>query len=245
MKKIMEVLNALLGLARLAKAKPDDKANIEKATRAVAELLKGTRPKDVLNVYDEIVLQGFSSSSDTMDPDGKGGIVWAPERSRIYCDCFFKLADALKYTVMAPDRDLCGKIVGWGMNISTMVSFCRWLKLTQPLPNLLSFEGRNEAAKLLKPRMPELTEYILSLINQAKELEKQNRYDEAQKARDNAKRLNEVYGKMEQRVFPWLEKVEKKKEEKKEGNPTLGQTLGVNSSNELARVLREVIKETK
>ncbi len=242
MKKVLEVVGALLGLARMVKAKPDDKAKIEKETRAVAELLKGARPRDILRVCDEIENQGFSSSSDTMDPDGKGGTVWAPERSRIYCDCFFILADALKYTVLAPEKDLLKRVVGRGMNISVLISFCRWLKLTAPLPNLLSYEGRNETAKLMRPKMSELTEYILSLNNQAKELEKQNRYEDSQKARETSRRLNELYGKMEHHVLPWLERIEKKVPD--ENSLTLGKVLGVEGSDAMAKMLKDVLKET-
>ena len=245
MNKIKEVVAALLSLARLAKTKPDSKAEIEKATRSIAEKLKSARPRDILNICDEITFQGFSSSSDSMDPDGKGGFVWAPERSRAYCDCFFKLADALKYTVLAPERDLLRRVVGQGMNVSVLTSFSRWLKITTPLPNLLSFEGRNETAKLLKPKMPELTEYILSLNNQAKELDGQNRYDDAKMARENSKKLNELFGKMEKNVFPWLERVEKKKLEKVDENKmTLGKALGIEESQLLViDVIKGAMKE--
>jgi hypothetical protein len=244
MKQIREIVNALLGLARLVKTNQNEKAKIEKETRRIAELLKGAGPRDILNILDEIVFQGFSSSSDTMEPDGKGGVTWAPERSRIYCDCFFRVADVLKYTVLAPEKDLFGKITGRGMNISVLISFCRWLNVATPLPNLLSFEGRNKTAKLLRPKMPELTEYILSLNNQAKELDRQNRYEEAQKARDNAKKVNEVYGKMEQYVLPWLEKEEKKKPAEKD-SLILGKVLETKGSTEsVAKLIKDVLRET-
>jgi len=238
MNKIKEVLVALLDLARMVKSQPNEKAKIEAMQKSVSEKLKGAGPKDVMHVCDEITIAGFSSKSDSMEPDGMGGSVWSPEQSRIYCDCFFRLVNILEKSGLAKERDLCRKVLGNGMNLSILVSFCRWLKLTEPLPNLLSFEGRNEAAQMLRPKMRELTEYILSLNGQAKELGRQNRYDEAKKARENAERLNGVYGKMDKFVLPWLERKER-------STVTLGMSLSPKEEDGggVSEALKEAIGE--
>lgn len=203
MNKIKEVVMALLSLARAVKHSPADKAKIAAAQKAVADKIRGAKKRDVLNICDAIVTAGFSSESDSMEPDGMGGSKWAPEQSQIYCDCMFRLVEVMKGTEL---NEVCGRVMGLAMNLATMTSFCRQLKLTEPMPNLLSFEGRNKAARILRPKMPELTKSILALNHQAKELEGQSRYEEAEAARKVATRLNGLYGRMEKSVLPGLER---------------------------------------
>lgn len=229
----MEVVEALVRLARAVKNQPVQKDQVEQLQKSVSEKLVGANARNILAVCDQIVVAGFSSTSDSIEPDGKGGIVWAPERSQIFCDCLFRLVEVLEKNTSPEAKDTCRKIIGRAMNLATLVSFCRQFKVVQPLPNLLSFEGRNETAHVLEPKMPELTKSILALLNQAKELEKQGRYNEVEATRKIADRLNKLYSKMEKNVLPWLER-------KEPSTITLGMAM---SSEEEGGLVIEVVKE--
>lgn len=237
MNRVLLVVTALLKLARLVKSQPNEKANIEAAQKAVLESLKGAGKKEVIRVLDEVVRSGFSSDSEAMEPDGMGGTVWAPEQSQIYVDCLYRLMEVLEKSPVAELKNSC-RDISWRAGLyASIVFFCRQLKVKQPLPNLLSFTGRNEAAEILKPMMPQLTEDILSLLNQAKELSKTNRHEEAKKARERAEKLNQLYSRMVKNVLPQLEKQDPQA-------LTLGKTLNVSSENIVVTVVHDVLKES-
>ena len=221
MKNIQKkVVQSLVSLARLVKGQPTEKAKIEAAQKGIIEDIKGASRRDILNLFDEIVMAGFSSYSEAIEPDGKGGRKWNAEQSQIYCDAMFRLIEVLEKSQLAEAKDICRGIVWRAVSYATITFYCRQLKVSQPLPNLLSFEGRNEAAEILRPMMSCLTEDILSLLNQAKELSKTGRHDEAIGARDRAEKLNQLYGKMDKTVLPQLSKPDPQK-------LTLGKVLDV------------------
>lgn len=239
MNRVSMVVVALLKLARLVKNQPNEKANIEAAQKAVLESLKGAGRKEVLRVLDEVVRQGFSSDSEAMEPDGMGGTVWAPEQSQIFVDCLYRLMEVLEKSPVAELKGAC-RDISWRAGLyASIVFFCRQLKVKQPLPNLLSFEGRNKAADILEPLMPQLTEDVLSLLNQAKELSKTERHEEAKKARDRAEKLNQLYSRMVKNVLPQLKKQDPQA-------LTLGKTLGTkeSSSETVATIVNDILKES-
>lgn len=237
MRKITEVIRTLLDLARLFKKEPANKAKIGQAQMAVYKQLEGSVPKDLMRLLDEIIKTGFYSS-EVMEPDGKGGSVWAHERSWAYCDCLFRLTEIVKKSGFSTKKKewLCGTMIVNGMNLSTLVSFCREFGISQPLPDLLSFEGRNGIAQMLGPKMPELTRKILGLVNQAKELERQGKHKEATETKEKAERLNTLYGKMEKHVLPWLERKER-------STITLGMACE-EEENSVTRIVKDVLDET-
>ncbi|MHB9019280.1 MAG: hypothetical protein ACYC3G_00165 [Minisyncoccota bacterium] len=239
MKKVLQAVAALLNLARLVKNQPNEKAKIEAAQKGVMESFRGAGRKDVLHVLDEVVRAAFSSDSEAMEPDGMGGTVWNPGQSQIYVDCLYRLMEVLEKSPVAELKGAC-RDISWRAGLyASIVFFCRQLKITQPLPNLLSFEGRNKAAEILKPMMPHLTEDVLSLLNQAKELSKTNRHEEAKKARERAEKLNQLYSRMVKNVLPQLEKQDPQA-------LTLGKTLDTkeNSSETVVKILHDVLKES-
>lgn len=223
MKNIQKVVMALVNLARMVKSQPAEKSKIEAAQKGVVEDLKGANRRDIFHLFDEVVRAGFSSDSEAMEPNGKGGMVWNPELSQIYCDAMFRLIEVLEKSQLAEAKEICRMLVWRAVSYATITFFCRQLKVDQPLPNLLSFEGRNKAAEILRPMMSSLTEDILSLLNQAKELSKTARYDEAKGARERAEKLNQLYSKMDKTVLPQLEKVDPQK-------LTLGKVTGFNEA---------------
>ena len=239
MKKVLQAVAALLNLARLVRNQPNEKAKIEAAQKEVAEIFRGAGRKDVFHVLDEVVRAAFSSDSEAMEPDGMGGTVWNPGQSWILVDCLYRLMEVLEKSPAAELKGSC-RDISWRAGLyASILFFCRQLKITQPLPNLLNYKGRNETAEILKPMMPQLTEDILSLLNQAKELSRAGRYDEAKAARDRAEKLNQLYSRMVKNVLPNLEKQDPQK-------LTLGKTLDAkeDSSETVVNILRDVLKES-
>ena len=204
---IEEVRIALLDLARIGYLPGNEaKTAIAQAiTQMISDKLRLAQKRQIIWLCDAIVIAGFSSTSDSMEPDEKGGLKWDPERSQIYCDCIFRLIDITKGNKLLTGKSY-RKVMGLAIHLSTITTFCRHLKLTQPMPNLLTYEGRNEAAHILRPKMPELIKKIQNLLDQARELEELGQYKEAVASKKFATRLTVIYSKMEKIVLPGLEK---------------------------------------
>lgn len=238
MKNIVSIATALVSLARLVKGQPNEKAKIEAAQKGIAEDIKGAGRRNLLDINDELVMMGFSSKSEAMEPDGKGGMVWNPELTQVYVDAQFRFLEVLGKSQVPQSKEVCREILWRAVSYANIVFFCRQLKVKEPLPNLLSFEGRNKAALILRPMMAQLTEDILSLLNQAKELSKTGRHDEAKGARDRAEKLNQLYGRMDKTTLPQLEKQDPQA-------LTLGKTLDKEGSPEtVATIIHAAMKES-
>ena len=203
---IEEVHIALIDLARMGHL-PENEAKTaitQAISQMISDKLRLATKRHIIWLCDAIVVAGFSSTSDSMEPDGEGGLKWDPERSQIHCDCIFRLVEVMKGTKLR--NEIYGKVMSLAIHLSTITAFCRHLKLTQPMPNLLIYEGRNEAAHILRPKMPELIKKIQNLLDQAKELEGLSQYKEAAASKKFATKLTVIYSKMEKIVLPGLEK---------------------------------------
>lgn len=206
MKSTAKLVNRLLKLTTLITSQPTEIIRIESAKKSILESLNKAFPQDIFNIFTELIDTGFSSTSKLMERDETGGIKWAPEKSQKYCECMFCLGDILFMSGSTQNIDISRRIIWRATNLSALTQFCIQLKIDKPFQDLLTFEGRNKAAQVIRPRMEALTKDILSLSQRAKKLNKQGLYEEAAQIRKQAARLNQLYPRIIKEVLPWLEK---------------------------------------